>query len=75
MIISAMVSATTSLDEPHDIESRVDALKSMGKIHRGGVAGVRISDIFNNVCNHLKVFAAHVLLLCWGHLYNRNGLG
>ena len=75
MIISAMVSATTSLDEPHDIESRVDALKPMGKVHGGGVAGIRITDILNNVCNHLKVFTAHVLLLCWGHLYNRNGLG
>ena len=65
--------AVTCADEAANVEARVLALEFQSEVHRHCVANLVVVDVLDDVGNHLKVLAGHVLLLCWGHIEHRHG--
>ena len=77
MCASKKLLAAAGFKESANVKSRVGLFKTVRDVKREALTLFWLYKSeagFDGVCNKLEVFAAHVLLLCWGQLNYRNGL-
>ena len=67
--------AATCLEKAGDVKARVGVLQPVSNVEGEALARLRRNEGhagFDCVCDELKIFAGHVLLLCWGQLNSKH---